>query len=799
MTNSSEKEQAKVHDKEQEIELKESSTDKGGEIELVPELPDGYELIEKLGEGGMGRVYRVRDLSLDQEFAIKILQQDLSKDASALKRFNQEIDAAAALSHANLISIYKHGTTDNGEPYLVMDYLEGPSLAELIEKGTDFAGNADRLIDIFIQICDALAHAHENGVIHRDIKPSNIIITKAADGKDLVKIVDFGIARVIEASNRETHNLTQTGEVFGSPHYMSPEQCLGLMLTQHSDIYSLGCTLYEAITGSPPFAGANPIQLVVKHINENVSGFDKDLKRSKALKQLETITLKCLSKEMDDRYASVTALKEDLEKVKVGKPIPKYVLANRAKPTLTKRQMLVIFALAIGAIAYGSQVSSSIMPGDLSSRVSMLLMILLFGPGFIFLIATGWERLKSIIEGKDSARQWWLMLMSFSTGLAGLCAGPSMLSNVFYGYLKPIMVERVLACAYIAHIPFITILAAATIGLCIFKARSTRFGYILSRLLLIIVTTFSLAIVVIPNTVAGIPKSVADYTNDCLPQISAKAQEWAVALSRDKYDLLVNLAHKRFRCEDFDGAIKSMTEALDLAKDKSDKSGCLRNLAGFYGAKGLYDKAIETLTKATLPGEETPSYDYRDKTEYLMELGKWDQALNELKKFQIKHPLDSNGIRLEAIIYARQGQMEKALGLMNMMLNEGRIDDDNGRNLILRGILQEEAGLPDKAREDFEKAVKNFDWKRFDNAYAAKYGDSFLATAYAFKRLGRMEDYQKLIGALNSGIKKVDLNDLANILGTRGNQPALRWDAPPLKKGTTSPVSPTSTPSESNK
>ncbi|MEZ4534078.1 MAG: serine/threonine-protein kinase [Cyanobacteriota/Melainabacteria group bacterium] len=212
--------------KEQKIELKESSTDEAGEIELVPELPYGYELIEKLGEGGMGRVYRVRDLALDKEFAIKILQQDLSKDASALKRFNQEIDAAAALSHANLISIYKHGTTDNGEPYLVMDYLKGPSLAELIEKGTDFAANADRLLDIFIQICEALAHAHENGVIHRDIKPSNIIITKSADGKDLVKIVDFGIARVIEASNRETHNLTQTGEVFGSPHYMSPEQCL---------------------------------------------------------------------------------------------------------------------------------------------------------------------------------------------------------------------------------------------------------------------------------------------------------------------------------------------------------------------------------------------------------------------------------------------------------------------------------------------------------------------------------------------------------------------------------------------
>ncbi|MCA9818149.1 MAG: protein kinase [Cyanobacteria bacterium HKST-UBA01] len=779
--------------KEQKIELKESSTDEAGEIELVPELPYGYELIEKLGEGGMGRVYRVRDLALDKEFAIKILQQDLSKDASALKRFNQEIDAAAALSHANLISIYKHGTTDNGEPYLVMDYLKGPSLAELIEKGTDFAANADRLLDIFIQICEALAHAHENGVIHRDIKPSNIIITKSADGKDLVKIVDFGIARVIEASNRETHNLTQTGEVFGSPHYMSPEQCLGLMLTQHSDIYSLGCTLYEAITGSPPFAGANPIQLVVKHINENVSGFDKDLKRSKALKQLETITLKCLSKEMDDRYASVTALKEDLEKIKEGKPIPKYVLANRAKPTITKRQMLVFFALAIGLLIYGSQVSSSFIPGDWSRRLCMLFMVLLFGPGFIFLIVTGWEKLKSIKEGKDSARQWWLMLMAVSTGVAGLCAAPSMLGEVFFGYVKPVFYEQVLAWAYIIHIPFITVLAASAIGLLIFKARSVKLGYILSRLILILVTTFSLALAVIPDTVAGIPKSISNYTNDCLPALSAKAQEWATNLSRDKYDALCALAHKQFRCDDTDGAIKSMTKALDLAKDKSEKSNALRNLANFYAAQGQFQKALETLDMAANQDTEIFDYDKRDRAAYLKELGMLDQALNELKKYQRRNPLNSEGIRLEALIYAQQGQMEKALGLLDMMLDEGRIDDDNSRNLVFRGILREEAGLPDKARQDFEKVVKNFDWKRFDYNYAAKYGENYLATAYAFKRLGMFEDYHKLITILNSGVKKIDMNALAKMLSIRGNHPPLRWDAPPLS---VPPISPSS---ESNK
>ena len=336
MEHNSEKEKLK----EQEIELKESSADEAGEskIEIVPELPDGYELIEKLGEGGMGRVYRVRDLSLDKEFAIKILQQDLSKDASALKRFNQEIDAAAALSHANLISIYKHGTTDNGEPYLVMDYLEGPSLAELIEKGTDFAGNADRLLDIFIQICEALAHAHENGVIHRDIKPSNIIITKAADGKDLVKIVDFGIARVCsktgvvcpttsnmlkalcktsagltDEQKDELQRLTQPGEIFGSPLYMSPEQCQGEEADCRSEVYSLGCMMFEALTGKPPLKGSNAMDTLILRINEDaplINTVDPELRFPEAL---EKVVAKALARYPDQRYQEVHELTAALE------------------------------------------------------------------------------------------------------------------------------------------------------------------------------------------------------------------------------------------------------------------------------------------------------------------------------------------------------------------------------------------------------------------------------------------------------------------------------------------------------
>ncbi|HMP51129.1 MAG TPA: protein kinase [Candidatus Melainabacteria bacterium] len=771
-------------EKEQEVELKQSSIDEADEadeageskIELVPELPDGYELIEKLGEGGMGRVYRVRDLTLDKEFAIKILQQDLSKDASALKRFNQEIDAAAALSHANLISIYKHGTTHNGEPYLVMDYLEGPSLADLIEKGTDFAGNADRLLDIFIQICDALAHAHENGVIHRDIKPSNIIITKSADGKDLVKIVDFGIARVIEASNRETHNLTQTGEVFGSPHYMSPEQCLGLMLTQHSDIYSLGCTLYEAITGSPPFAGANPIQLVVKHINENVSGFDKDVKRSKALKQLETITLKCLSKEMDDRYASVTALKEDLEKVKAGKPIPKYVLANRAKPTITKGQAFAFSALAFGLLFLVGYYSSCF--GNDSQSIIFLFMLVFFGPGFLFLVRSGLSKYRSIRAGNNSARQWWLMTMALSAGFAGLCYAPFLAGMILFGleYNFPSPYKHFSMYTSVFHIPLLLSLVSSGICYFLFKAQRASVLYVSARLILTMLGVLWFISAVNPR----LTSNFASQINDAIKGVRNLGYRNSAELETN---FIVESAKTMAAKGDYDRAINTLELALKSKVFAGDRFDYLVTLANFYSDLGSYKKALAYLNQVDLE-----ALSYRDSASYIMEkarclhgLGKLTEARDALKNYRLdvrynpfynKTPLDLR----EVLILCSEGKYNSAKKRLDIVVAN---DLYPGEAVLLRAILEEQTGDLENARLDYKSIVYGSLWRENPGNLDK---NSFLRIAYAMKRLGEGKEYSALENKFKKTEKIASLTDLKNVLGLVDDAVKLKIDDPPLSE-----------------
>ncbi len=783
MTNSSEKEQAKVHDKEQEIELKQSSMDEAGEskIELVPELPDGYELIEKLGEGGMGRVYRVRDLSLDKEFAIKILQQDLSKDASALKRFNQEIDAAAALSHANLISIYKHGTTDNGEPYLVMDYLEGPSLAELIEKGTDFAGNANRLLDIFIQICEALAHAHENGVIHRDIKPSNIIITKAADGKELVKIVDFGIARVIEASNRETHNLTQTGEVFGSPHYMSPEQCLGLMLTQHSDIYSLGCTLYEAITGSPPFAGANPIQLVVKHINENVSGFDKDLKRGKALKQLETITLKCLSKEMDDRYASVTALKEDLEKVKEGKTIPKYVLDNRAKPTISLRHIFIFTTLGLCLSIFCSHYAGYLNLGG--QQLSHLILILFLGPGFALLILKALTKIRSIRAGHNSAREWWIMIMALTAGLAGFSSGPYEIGMAFFGaeYDFPQIYRTIANNVSIFHIPLLLVLCSSALCFCLFNARSAGIYYVATRLALsIAVFTFALSTLA-PDMILKVEREfqLKPAAAEKLPSTQGRYLHQPPPFSGISNTLAI-VDHMVIQ-GDVEGAIQLLNSSLSKTKLGDERSFYLLALARLHSDQGKFEEALKFIQQIEAEAVFLPNASayLSEKARCFQGLGEFSEAIEVLdnKLFDggtltIDYASDVSLRRSQ--IYCSKGDYKEAIGVLNTMISEDPYPTDA---VLLRAILKEQTGDLKKAHQDYEIIAYSYPWREPGQKVNER---GFLRIAYALKRLGDEEGYAELKTQLQKGVEKIPPSRLRYMLGLVDDSIELNFGNSPL-------------------
>jgi serine/threonine protein kinase len=178
-----------------------------------------------VGSGGMGTVWKVYDKQLAETFAIKVLKPELISDATALKRFEKEANLASDLTHANIAAIFGPGTDDKGRPYIIMRFVDGESLADILAREGKFS--EERALDIFSQICEALSHSHMKGIVHRDIKPSNIIISKTESGGDMVHIVDFGIARCVYDEVTKTQALTKAVDVFGSPRYMSPEQLLG--------------------------------------------------------------------------------------------------------------------------------------------------------------------------------------------------------------------------------------------------------------------------------------------------------------------------------------------------------------------------------------------------------------------------------------------------------------------------------------------------------------------------------------------------------------------------------------------
>lgn len=273
-------------------------------------LADRYLILSKLGAGGMCVVYKARHQLMNRLVAVKMLHARLLDNESSFKRFQQEAEAISRLSHPNLVTAFDFGVLTEGQPYLVMDCVDGASLTDFINENDNLP--VERAVPIFIQIAGAISHAHQKGVMHRDLKPSNIILSKSEDGSDHAKVVDFGIATFLPESGLTREKLTQTGEFFGSCEYMSPEQCRGLKVDPRADIYSLGCVMYEALAGLVPFTGDNPFEIFQKHINDDALAFSRVRRDSHVPSQLEDIVLKALCKEPDDRYQTMEQLKNEL-------------------------------------------------------------------------------------------------------------------------------------------------------------------------------------------------------------------------------------------------------------------------------------------------------------------------------------------------------------------------------------------------------------------------------------------------------------------------------------------------------
>ncbi|WP_052218743.1 Stk1 family PASTA domain-containing Ser/Thr kinase [Thermincola ferriacetica] len=264
-----------------------------------------YEILSQLGGGGMALVYKARCTLLQRIVTIKVLRPEFTSDPDFVDRFRNEAQAVARLSHPNIVGIYDVGE-ENGIHYIVMEYIEGRNLKEVIhEKG---ALPVNEAVNIAKQICDALSHAHENGIIHRDIKPHNILL--ANNGR--VKVTDFGIARAVTAST-----ITQHGTILGSVHYISPEQAKGQPATAQSDLYSAGVVLYEMLTGKVPFEADTPVSVALKHIQEKPA--IPSTVNPQVTPELDKVILRAMEKDPGLRYQTAKSMAADLNTVLLGR------------------------------------------------------------------------------------------------------------------------------------------------------------------------------------------------------------------------------------------------------------------------------------------------------------------------------------------------------------------------------------------------------------------------------------------------------------------------------------------------
>lgn len=273
---------------------------------LVGMRLDGrFEIESVLGSGGMSVVYKAKQINVNRYVAIKTIRMQLGRNSTARDRFQREVNTLCAMNHPHVVTVYDCVFGDDGAPFVVMDYLRGRSLDFLIAQDGPFT--LDRFLNIALQVLSALEHAHANGVVHRDIKPGNIVLLD--DQTDFVKVVDFGLAKVEE----ENRKLTQSGEILGSPPYMSPEQCLGKPGDIRSDIYSLGIVMYEMLTGMDPFNYVSSVFEMLQCHTSSIPPTMKDKNPDVSVPpEVEAVIFRAMEKDPSKRYQTIRELQDAL-------------------------------------------------------------------------------------------------------------------------------------------------------------------------------------------------------------------------------------------------------------------------------------------------------------------------------------------------------------------------------------------------------------------------------------------------------------------------------------------------------
>ena len=286
------------------------------------EIVGRYRILAKLGEGGMGAVYRAEQISLKRTIALKVLRPELSANKDLIRRFNAEAELAAKLNHPNTVTLYDFGQDEHGTLFIAMEYIEGYSLRDSIIREGPLS--LSRLVGISSQICSSLADAHRAGIIHRDLKPDNVMLSERARKRDQVTVLDFGIAKLRDIKGDITQQpMTQVGDMLGTPHYMAPEQIRGKDVEFRTDVYAMGVMLYEMATARLPFDGHTMMALLSKHLTEEPVSPAERRPDLSIHPTLSALIMRCLEKSPRDRPSSMDELEDLLQQISAGAPAQK--------------------------------------------------------------------------------------------------------------------------------------------------------------------------------------------------------------------------------------------------------------------------------------------------------------------------------------------------------------------------------------------------------------------------------------------------------------------------------------------
>lgn len=717
-----EAELVKEADKTRLVEGESESGVKGAEATASLGLPERYEILGKIARGGMGTVYQARDKENGMTVAIKLMAQDLLHDSAARKRFEQEAAHLASLDHPYIISVYNSGTTTQGAPYLVMELGKGQTLDEILKERGSLT--AEKTVNLFMEILSGLEYAHNNGILHRDLKPSNIIVENIDEAYPSVKILDFGIMKLLDEDGSKTAAITATSAMVGTPAYMSPEQCLGEAVSPQSDIYSIGCMIFEALTGKPPFEAANAVALAMEHQSKKPPSLSRKLKKDPAARQLEEVITSCLEKVPAFRYKDSRDLLDDLDKISSGKKIkPRKQIGD---PRPNKGYLLI----AITLVNYFFTVNTMIYTPE-ASKVAAYTDTALGVTGFTFFLFN----LLGLILLPFALKKLWRFSLSKN---ASLCdhldtfAYTSFYTAILLGCINSIFVIVRAATLHFAsdnslieilkfsgdlYYPVIilaTIFAATffcaevlirawnrikgtkTVTISVNAALKKSLFPLLVTTVLGLITMFLL-----PSAGAGFLRNIANAGIEFGPRVSIASYEAARKLGGPWPEYWVDLARARTVQDGIEGGIKTLTSGL---KENPSSVKCRYERAMCYLANKQLDQALADVDTLLRSNDHVFNFHY---LRGQINLGREDYGAalddfsNALRYLRAEHCLETRALL--------QAKVNRNYDLALKDLRESIEKNATSQNLARAGLITELSGNKEKAREFYSRALKKDD------------------------------------------------------------------------------------------